>query len=743
MAPSILHRALSFSTVPVHRYDVSPLKEASAASNRHEGLALLTTIAEESGFCNPSPLLLNHSAFEKRIISKILHLREALDLPYQSSCDALDEVLLDTLEALKIAYPKCLSGLSGNHTSSVQQGLVHLRKLLMSVQDCHAEHSQLSNLGFEKLRVVESESLDRVGEHVSVMLDQVIPMAKEMFSLMESSRSTNAVSSSSSAAAAATIWPEDLPERRSLPPVLCHIKSAGHHLSDSAKVATSCQDGAMRHTEQLTVQDPVPRQEAAEGQGCIGEDDQTRRCDPPSTPTGDSLLLQTTPSSVSPHPLSAPPPSPMSLLGLPMLLHSWEAMQDDKATAPSMDAQPPEEAAPTAQQDMAGVNCSNDDSAISVSMEGGQPSSPSSMDGNATMPSVPPPLLPVHIEQEGPSTDKPVEAVAVASTSSPLRPPSLEQGEPPGSKVSRAPPPPPPGNIAAVLRAKKAACKLKRSTQMGTLYRHLRDRVEGSCTHGGKAQARKKGRTLGGPKSGAGQGMADALAEMTKRSAYFRQIEEDAENHAAMILELKDAIGSFQTKDMAELVKFLQHVEHQLVCLTDESQVLARFEGFPSKKLDSLRMAAALYSKLDGTLSKLKGWKVAAPISKQLDRIEGCFNKIKDDVDMIERNKDEETKRFLSHNIHFDFGVLVRIKECMVDLSSNCMELALKESQDAKERSVVSSSPGAAPQAAAPSRMLWRVFQLAFRVYNFAGGQDERADRLTASLAREIEAHPL
>jgi len=39
--------------------------------------------------------------------------------------------------------------------------------------------------------------------------------------------------------------------------------------------------------------------------------------------------------------------------------------------------------------------------------------------------------------------------------------------------------------------------------------------------------------------------------------------------------------------------------------------------------------------------------------------------------------------------------------------------------------------------------MLWRVFQLAFRVYNFAGGQDERADKLTATIAHEIEAHPL
>uniref|UniRef100_K3YYA9 Uncharacterized protein n=1 Tax=Setaria italica TaxID=4555 RepID=K3YYA9_SETIT len=113
MAPSILHRALSFSNVPVHRFDVSPLKATSAASNRHEGLALLTTIAEDTGFCNPSPLLPNPSTLEKRLISKILHLREALDLPCR--------ILLDTLEALKISYPNCSSGLSGNHTSSVQQ----------------------------------------------------------------------------------------------------------------------------------------------------------------------------------------------------------------------------------------------------------------------------------------------------------------------------------------------------------------------------------------------------------------------------------------------------------------------------------------------------------------------------------------------------------------------------------------------------------------------------------------------
>lgn len=36
-------------------------------------------------------------------------------------------------------------------------------------------------------------------------------------------------------------------------------------------------------------------------------------------------------------------------------------------------------------------------------------------------------------------------------------------------------------------------------------------------------------------------------------------------------------------------------------------------------------------------------------------------------------------------------------------------------------------------------RMLWMAFQLAFRVYNFAGGQDDRAARLSREVAHEIE----
>lgn len=50
-------------------------------------------------------------------------------------------------------------------------------------------------------------------------------------------------------------------------------------------------------------------------------------------------------------------------------------------------------------------------------------------------------------------------------------------------------------------------------------------------------------------------------------------------------------------------------------------------------------------------------------------------------MDAVERTKDEEAKRFQSHKIEFDFSVLFRIKEFMVDVSSNCIEMSLKVSE--------------------------------------------------------------
>ncbi|XP_057723839.1 uncharacterized protein At4g04980 [Arachis stenosperma] len=296
-----------------------------------------------------------------------------------------------------------------------------------------------------------------------------------------------------------------------------------------------------------------------------------------------------------------------------------------------------------------------------------------------------------------------------------------------------SPPPPPPGGVGSRSLRAKATTKLKRSAQLGTLYRTLKGKLEGSSV----TNKSSGGRRVAAAATGAGkQGMADALAEMTKRSTYFQQIEEDVEKYTKQIVELKTVLTNMKINEMAELKKSHREVESVLEKLTDESQVLARFEGFPTKKLEALRMAAAMYDKLDSILSELRNWNLVSPLAHQLDKVERYFNKIKTDLDALERTKDEEAKKLKSHNIEFDFHILVKIKEAMVDVSSNCMELALKEKRD---------NDGSKNEAAKQEccKLLWKAFQFAFRVYTFAGGHDDRADRLTRELAQEIEKNPI
>lgn len=91
----------------------------------------------------------------------------------------------------------------------------------------------------------------------------------------------------------------------------------------------------------------------------------------------------------------------------------------------------------------------------------------------------------------------------------------------PPQKRPGPPPPPPLGATKSQLR-KAAMTKLKRSTQMSTLFRNLQKKVEGSSKDVGLANERKAAtRTKGqiGGSNGGKEGLAASLAELTKRFA--------------------------------------------------------------------------------------------------------------------------------------------------------------------------------------------------------------------------------
>ncbi|XP_062103159.1 uncharacterized protein At4g04980-like [Humulus lupulus] len=662
--------------------------------------------------------------FMVELRKKILTFRDIIDLPPCDGSSPISELVKGTVEDLHKLYPNVVPyNVLAPETEniSIDHELALLYKALKAIGDSWAKnHKWINNWGHNAGDCLENMiSLEQLGGKVLAELRYMTDIAKEMFDVMdEDDKSNNEGRVQSSTIGDILIESYSDNKRLSCPspntPTSAspELSSFGMELSEFSHDASSSQSLLLPF-----------RLKALENLKPVGMKHLFSFDMSPSLVTHDSSHLIEINKKEAQQVAEESP-----------LQSNYEEMTDLKDTKNSIKFT---------------NNTSNsipDHQPIALAAA----TSPSPSTLPSPPPPPPPPVLPSNplsikpvVAPPSPPCGPPLGVAAARPVLAPIRSNAPLPPPPMAPTKGAMPPPPPPLGASKALRPKKAATKLKRSSHMGSLYRTLKGKVEGSSLSG--KQQGKKSKVGGGP-AGGKQGMADALAEMTKRSAYFQQIE-DVQKHSKSIMEIKAAINSFQSKDMSELIKFHKYVEQHLEKLTDETQVLARFEGFPSKKLESLRSAAALHLKLEDMVNNLEKWKVAPPLGQLLDKVESFFTKVKGEIDALERSKDEEAKKFQSHNITFDFNILILIKECMVDVSSSCMELALEEKRKVKakesgENGRSSSSKGDQEQGKAHTKMLWKAFQFAFRVYSFAGGQDDRADMLTKQLAHEIEIDP-
>ena len=196
------------------------------------------------------------------------------------------------------------------------------------------------------------------------------------------------------------------------------------------------------------------------------------------------MLMQKAPGPVSSSPsttLTPPPPFPTT-----NVLHRNMAMP------PPPPLPPPPPSAPKLQQNSVAV--------------GMLPPPPPPLPQSSSSAAAAPPPMP---SKAGP-VPPPPPPLSLKGGSAPAPPPPMPRGN-----GGAAPPPPPPG-AGRSLRP-KATTRLKRSTQLGNLYRTLKGKVEGSSLKGKSCGGRSS--AIGAASAAGKQGMADALAEMTKRYA--------------------------------------------------------------------------------------------------------------------------------------------------------------------------------------------------------------------------------
>ncbi|XP_073267303.1 uncharacterized protein [Populus alba] len=652
------------------------------------------------------------------------------------------------MEDLHKLYPEALPNIpiSVIKGTPVDKRVAHFCKALTYIRD-----SWMVRFRYDKTGKIKNTNGAQLVDVAFATFDYMIKVARELFDILEDEELENDYGSLASTLKQSSSYPSKLVS----PAAATDVSGPPSRPQSLGDQGVKKYSHLMQKNESIEAQKPnskVPTSKNTKGVASIMDENSIKtpddkpgrtgipRAPPPpaniSKEMAQSTLPPVMPSKGSvpdamplkkgPPPPPPPPPPAMSLKG-----SAPNGMPPKNVPAPSpLPTMPSKGSAPN-----------------SLPLEKGPPPPPPPLvPSKGSIPNAmplrkgPPPPPPPPVMPSKGSTPNTPNGMPLDNVPAPPPPPMMpSKGSAPDTmllKKGPSPPPPPQFGAGKSLFQTRPTTKLKRSTQMPNLFRDLRSKMEGSSLTVKTTNVRKV--QLGGSKGGK-EGLAASLAEMTKRSTYFQQVEEDIKKYSKSIIELKADINSFQTKDMIKLLKFQSNVESILQFLTDESQVLAKFEGFPSKKLETLRTAAALYSKFDTIVTTLKNWEVVPPLGQLLDKIEKYLSKIKLELDAFERSKDEESKKFKSHNIDFEFHIVTKIRESMVNLSSNCMELALKERRESKAAVENQETMAKPDQKTKESvKMLWRVFQLAFRVYSFAGGQDDRAEKLAKELADEI-----
>ncbi|KAH7283788.1 hypothetical protein KP509_34G023900 [Ceratopteris richardii] len=318
-------------------------------------------------------------------------------------------------------------------------------------------------------------------------------------------------------------------------------------------------------------------------------------------------------------------------------------------------------------------------------------------------------------------------------------PPSTDSIRPQSSQtLPLTPPQRPTMKSASITRSSR----LRKSPTIGRIHLEMKKKIEGlPSSKSQQTDVAMKHRTTG---NNSRDGMAKAVAEITRRSAYFQKIDDDVHKYTESILTVKSRLETFETANMHHLTQFQSEIEAHLEQLSDETQVLARFDRFPIQKLECVRAAASLYLKLTSTTNQIEKWDIESPLSEQFEKVNAFFDKVKTDVEAVERAKEDNNRRFSSHKIYFDFGILTSIKEAAVDLSSRCLSSALAESQTIRSNVKMGEQlcNRDMNKLMAVFQVLYKAFLFAFKVHNFAGGHDDKAEHLSSQLALEMDLYP-
>lgn len=141
----------------------------------------------------------------------------------------------------------------------------------------------------------------------------------------------------------------------------------------------------------------------------------------------------------------------------------------------------------------------------------------------------------------------------------------------------------------------------------------------GGASNGAAGRGVGRQQQLGNGDAGGEEGDGDVKSELERRSKYHSAVRRDVDLHSVMIGDLGTSIRTFNSLGCTDgavaaskLEACLRDTDEKLSILVDEHAVLKSFETFPEAKLDAMRETHALWNEMTRIEEDLATWKAVA-----------------------------------------------------------------------------------------------------------------------------------
>eukprot|EP01026_Neomeris_dumetosa_P042843 TRINITY_DN3577_c0_g1_i22.p1 TRINITY_DN3577_c0_g1~~TRINITY_DN3577_c0_g1_i22.p1 ORF type:complete len:692 (-),score=96.94 TRINITY_DN3577_c0_g1_i22:1377-3173(-) len=318
---------------------------------------------------------------------------------------------------------------------------------------------------------------------------------------------------------------------------------------------------------------------------------------------------------------------------------------------------------------------------------------------------------------------------------SPIDRPQPPPTPPPESKRSGTPPPPPPP-----LMPKRGASPAPPPPPFGRSRGGGQQAVQKNRNVINMFQELRRSQLQRGPSKSPnvptqqGPVNKDALmAEIVGKSAYVEAVNRDIETQADMINEIIKIVQAKRANSMQELTLFVQDVDQRLSQLSDETAVLKAFD-WPAARYDAFRESCATYAELTKIKMQMENWKGPSKPSlnaqEELAKVQSYQEQVQIKMDRFGRTKDTDEQRFKEHDIPWPNNLLKEVVHSSLNLAAIYMEIVLNEVSRLQESISILGEEQQQQARQKALQLLTNAVRFGFRVHQFAGGFDDKCNRL-------------